>query len=101
MKIQFNGHSPTERETVLSQEELTEIFEALKYQFITHIEYTSNFQRKTDYETPETIRIRKLCETHGVDVHPMTTDYTQWLPRTGIPESDCLICAACQDVPTV
>lgn len=71
MKIQFNGHSPTERETVLSQEELAEIFEALKYQFITHIEYTSNFQRKTNYETSETIRIRKLCETHGVDV-----DYT-------------------------
>ena len=68
MKINFTGHSINQRETVLSQEELAEIFEALKYQFITHIEYTSNFQRKTDYETPETIRIRKLCETHGVDV---------------------------------
>ena len=44
MKIQFNGHSPTERETELSQEELAEIFEALKYQFITHIEYTSAFE---------------------------------------------------------
>jgi DNA-directed RNA polymerase subunit H (RpoH/RPB5) len=71
MKINFTGHSINQRETVLSQEELAEIFEALKYQFITHIEYTSNFQRQTDYETPETIRIRKLCETHGVDV-----DYT-------------------------
>jgi hypothetical protein len=51
MKIEFNGHSPTERETELSQEELTEIFEALKYQFLTHIEYTSAFERQTSYET--------------------------------------------------
>lgn len=71
MKINFTGHSINQRETELSQEELAEIFEALKYQFITHIEYTSNFQRKTTYETPENIHIRKLCETHGVDV-----DYT-------------------------
>jgi hypothetical protein len=68
MKIEFNGHSPTERETELSQEELTEIFEALKYQFLTHIEYTSSFERNPSYETPENLTIRKLCENHGVDV---------------------------------
>jgi hypothetical protein len=68
MKIKFDGHSPTERETELSQEELSEIFEALKYQFLTHIQYTSVFERETSYETPENTRIRKLCENHGVDV---------------------------------
>ena len=75
MKIEFNGHSPTERETELSQEELAEIFEALKYQFLTHIEYTSAFERQTSYETSGNTRIRKylriirkLCENHGVDV---------------------------------
>lgn len=68
MKIQFNGHISSTRETELSQEELAEIFEALKYQFITHIEYTSSFERNPSYETPENIRIRKLCENHGVDV---------------------------------
>ena len=68
MKIEFNGHSPTERETELSQEELAEIFEALKYQFITHIEYTSAFERQTSYETSGNTRIRNLCENHGVDV---------------------------------
>jgi hypothetical protein len=41
MKIKFDGHSPTERETELSQEELAEIFEVLKNQFLTHIEYSS------------------------------------------------------------
>ena len=68
MKINFTGHSINQRETELSQEELAEIFEALKYQFITHIEYTSAFERQTSYQTPENIRIRKLCENHGVDV---------------------------------
>ena len=68
MKINFTGHSINQRETELSQEELAEIFEALKYQFITHIEYTSAFERQTSYETPENIRIRNLCENHGVDV---------------------------------
>jgi hypothetical protein len=68
MKIKFDGHSPMERETELSQEELAEIFEALKYQFLTHIEYSSVFERETSYETPENTRIRNLCENHGVDV---------------------------------
>ena len=68
MKINFTGHSINQRETELSQEELAEIFEALKYQFITHIEYTSAFERQTSYQTPENIRIRNLCENHGVDV---------------------------------
>ena len=68
MKINFNGHTLSARETELSQEELTEIFEALKYQFLTHIEYTSSFERNSSYETPENLTIRKLCENHGVDV---------------------------------
>ena len=68
MKINFNGHTLSARETELSQEELAEIFEALKYQFLTHIEYTSAFERQTSYQTPENIRIRNLCENHGVDV---------------------------------
>jgi hypothetical protein len=68
MKIKFDGHSPMERETELSQEELSEIFEALKYQFLTHIQYTSVFERETSYETPENLTIRNLCENHGVDV---------------------------------
>jgi hypothetical protein len=68
MKIKFDGHSPTERETELSQEELAEIFEVLKNQFLTHIEYSSVFERQPSYETPENTRIRKLCENHGVDV---------------------------------
>jgi hypothetical protein len=69
MKITFDGHISSTRETELSQEELAEIFEAVKYQFITHIEYTSSFSREArSYETDENLTIRKLCENHGVDV---------------------------------
>jgi hypothetical protein len=68
MKITFDGHISSTRETELSQEELAEIFEAVKYQFLTHIQYTSVFERETSYETPENLTIRNLCENHGVDV---------------------------------
>jgi hypothetical protein len=68
MKITFDGHISSTRETELSQEELAEIFEALKYQFLTHIEYSSVFERQPSYETPENLTIRNLCENHGVDV---------------------------------
>jgi hypothetical protein len=69
MKITFDGHISSTRETELSQEELAEIFEAVKYQFLTHIEYTSSFSREArSYETDENLTIRKLCENHGVDV---------------------------------
>jgi hypothetical protein len=68
MKITFDGHISSTRETELSQEELSEIFEALKNQFLTHIEYTSVFERNPSYETNENLTIRKLCENHGVDV---------------------------------
>jgi len=39
MKIAFNGHSPTERETELTQEELALIFEVMKQKFLDHIEF--------------------------------------------------------------
>ena len=55
MKIKFTDIHLSERETELSQEELAEIFEALKYQFLTHIEYTSSFERNSSYETPENL----------------------------------------------
>ena len=65
MKIQLNGHSPTERETELSQEELAEIFEVMKQKFLDHIEYG-----KFNYSFPseDKVSITKLCNDHQVDV---------------------------------
>jgi hypothetical protein len=65
MKIQFNGHSPSQRETELSQEELAEIFEVMKQKFLDHIEYG-----KFNYSFPseDQVSITKLCNDHQVDV---------------------------------
>lgn len=68
MKITFDGHISSTRETELSQEELAQLFEAVRYQFLNHIEYTSSFDRKSYCETTENRTIRELCENHGVDV---------------------------------
>ena len=65
MKIAFNGHSPTERETELTQEELALIFEVMKQKFLDHIEYG-----KFDYSYPTAnqLAVTKLCDDHQVDV---------------------------------
>jgi hypothetical protein len=65
MKINFNGHSPSQRETELSQEELAEIFEVMKQKFLDHIEYG-----KFNYSFPseDQVSITKLCNDHQVDV---------------------------------
>ena len=41
MKINFTGHSVTEREAELTQEELALLFEVMKDEFLTHIEFAT------------------------------------------------------------
>ena len=65
MKINFTGHSSTKRETEITQEEMVLLFEVMKEEFITHIEfgtfdcYSYSLQDKG---------IKKLCQNHQVDV---------------------------------
>jgi hypothetical protein len=65
MKIAFNGHSPTERETELTQEELALVFEVMKQKFLDHIEFG-----KFNYSFPsaDQLAVTKLCDDHQVDV---------------------------------
>lgn len=65
MKIAFNGHSPAERETELTQEELALVFEVMKQKFLDHIAYG-----KFDYSYPtaDQLAVTKLCDDHQVDV---------------------------------
>ena len=65
MKINFNGHSASQRETEISQKELELIFELMKEQMIDHIEYG-----KFNYSFPseDQVSITKLCNDHQVDV---------------------------------
>jgi len=66
MKINFNGHSSTERETEISQEELALVFEVMKELLLSHIVYG-----KFDYRYGSYIQqiVTKLCEDHSVDVY--------------------------------
>lgn len=65
MKINFTGHSATEREVELTQEELMLLFEVMKEEFISHIEFGEFYGRSY---TPEDKGIEKLCQNHQVDV---------------------------------
>ena len=65
MKITFNGHSPTERETELTQEELTLLFELMKEQLLAHIVYGKFDYSYRPYNQEVVL---KLCDNHQVDV---------------------------------
>ena len=66
MKITFNGHQQTERQTELSQEELHTLVVAMKMKFLDHIEF-GKFDGYRHYDDA-TIMLIKLCEAHNVDV---------------------------------
>jgi hypothetical protein len=66
MKIKFNGHSPTQREVELSQQELHTLFVAMKMMFLDHIEF-GKFDGYNYYDDA-TKMIMELCKSHGVDV---------------------------------
>jgi len=66
MKIQFKGHSQTDRELELSQQELFQLFEIMRKEFIEHITY-SKF-RNIYSPTATEKSIMDYCEQHGVDV---------------------------------
>jgi hypothetical protein len=65
MKINFNGHSSSQRETEISQKELSLVFELMKGYMIDHIAYG-----RFDYSFPnsEQLAVTKLCEDHSVDI---------------------------------
>jgi len=66
MKITFQGHSPTERQVELSQEELHTFFEVMKESLLDSVEY-GKFEGYSFYNE-KSKKIMELCETHGVDV---------------------------------
>lgn len=66
MKINFTGHSTTEREAEITQEEMVLLFELMKQHFLTHIEF-GRFEERS-YSSPEEKGTIKLCRNHQVDV---------------------------------
>ena len=71
MKINFNGHTSSTRETEISQKELAEIFEVMKQKFLDHIEYgtVTVAYRENLRVMPESlaIHIPKDCIQHFID----------------------------------
>jgi len=66
MKITFNGHSQTQREAELSQQELFQLFEMMRKEFKEHITY-SRF-RNCHSPTQTEKSIIDFCSSHSVDV---------------------------------
>jgi hypothetical protein len=67
MKITFNGHQKTQRQVELTQEELFQLFEAMKESLLDDVEY-GQFEGYSFY-SEKSKKIMKLCETHNVDVN--------------------------------
>ena len=65
MKINFTGHSATEREVELTQEEMVLLFEVMKDEFLTHIEFGTFDCRSYNLGDKG---IKQLCQNHQVDV---------------------------------
>ena len=66
MNIKFTGHQATEREVELSQQELFQLFEIMRKEFVEHITY-SRF-RDCYSPTPTEKSIIDFCNSHSVDV---------------------------------
>jgi hypothetical protein len=66
MKITFNAHQQTQREVELTQQELFQLFEAMKESLLDDVEY-GKFDGYSFYGEKDK-KIMKLCETHNVDV---------------------------------
>jgi hypothetical protein len=65
MNIKFQGHSKTDREVELSQQELFQLFEIMRKEFVEHITY-SRF-RDCYSPTPTEKNIIDFCNSHNVD----------------------------------
>jgi hypothetical protein len=66
MNIKFQGHSQTDRELELSQQELFQLFEIMRREFKEHITYA----RFRDCYSPTATEksIIDFCNSHNVDV---------------------------------
>jgi hypothetical protein len=66
MKIQFKGHQSVDREIELDSQELFQLFEIMRKEFVEHITYS----RFRDCYSPTATEksIIDFCNSHNVDV---------------------------------
>jgi hypothetical protein len=65
MNIKFQAHQATEREVELSQQELFQLFEIMRKEFVEHITYA---RFRNCYSPTQTEKsIIDFCNSHNVD----------------------------------
>jgi hypothetical protein len=65
MNIKFKGHQATNREVELTQQELFQLFEIMRKEFVEHITYA---RFRNCYSPTETEKsIIDFCNSHNVD----------------------------------
>lgn len=65
MNITFDGHMPAQRQATLTQNQLYRLFEAMKHDILSHVEYTK--LSENDHLFPQDKVICDICKEHGVD----------------------------------
>lgn len=65
MKISFTGHVAQTREQEITQQELADLFDVMRSEFLDYVKY-SNFE-KTYSETSTSRFVGNLCRAHEVD----------------------------------
>ena len=65
MDITFDGHMPAQRQVTITQDQLYRLFEAMKHDILSHVEYTS--LSENDPIFPQDKAICDICKEHGVD----------------------------------
>jgi hypothetical protein len=66
MNIKFQGHSKTDREVELTQQELFQLFEIMRKEFVEHITYSRFRDCYSPTQTEKSII--DFCNSHSVDV---------------------------------
>jgi hypothetical protein len=65
MNITFNGHMPAQRQVTITQNQLYRLFEAMKHDIMSHVEYAR--LSENDHLFPQDKVICDICKEHGVD----------------------------------
>lgn len=65
MNITFDGHMPARRQVTITQDQRYRLFEAMKHDILSHVEYTK--LSENDHLFPQDKAICDICKEHGVD----------------------------------
>ncbi len=65
MEITFDGHMHAQRQATITQNQLYRLFNAMKHDIMSHIEYSPLSEK--DPLFPQDEAICDICKEHGVD----------------------------------